>query len=285
MFNKVVIVVLLLAGIVACSNKKHRKTETGLEYIIHKSGSGKKAQKSNVLQLKFTYSTKNDSVLFNSEALSDSSIMEYRDWPFAQMTEAISLMGEGDSLTFLFSADSVFEKMFRTTIPPSYSKGDKINWNVKVLKIYSRAEFEKIMDQRLRAAAEKEDIEIKSFCIANEIMVQPTPSGMIYIPFKEGSGAQPVKGDSLEVKYTARFLSGQVFDSSNEKGNLHFVIGKGKMIKAWEEGFLYMKEGGASRFVVPSRLAYGIKGYGPVPPDTPVVYDVELVKVFKISAN
>jgi FKBP-type peptidyl-prolyl cis-trans isomerase FkpA len=271
---------VISAVIISCSKTGPHTAKGGFKYIVHSTSDKRKAVKGDVLQLRFTYTTENDSVLFSSDAMSDSTIMEYTDLKYGEMTEALGLMGEGDSITFIFSPDSVFQKVFNAKTPDYFTKESKINWNVKLQKLFTREEFTRTIDNRLRQSSAEEDQQIKSYCIANEILVEPTASGLVYVPLKDGEGQPARIGDSIEVKYTARFLSGQIFDSSEDgSGVVRFELGKSRMIKGWEEGFLYVKEKGIGRFIIPSRLAYGIKGYGPVPGDTPLVYDVELVKI------
>jgi FKBP-type peptidyl-prolyl cis-trans isomerase FkpA len=264
----------------SCNKTGTHVSPGGIKYIVHHTDNKPRAVKGDVLQLKFSYTTKTDSLLFSSDAVSDSMILQYADMKYGQMTEALGLMGEGDSITFIFSPDSVFQKVFDSRTPSFFRKDDMIYWNVKLVKLFTRDQFKKTIEQRIRNTAFEEDREIKSYCLANDIDIPALPSGLVYIPFKEGAGETARKGDSLVVKYTGRFLSGQIFDSSDEgKGTVRFVLGKEKMIAGWEEGFLYMKEEGVARFVIPSRLAYGMKGYGPVPGDTPLIYDVEVVKI------
>lgn len=278
MTRRIIIRVLFLICIVSCGNK--HKTDSGLEYIVHTSTDARKPVKGDIVQLRFSYTNKLDSLLFSSDALTDSMIMEYTDLPFAQMSEAIGLMSEGDSMTFIFPASDVFEKVFKSQLPTAVSAKDMLKWHVKLMKVFSKEEFRNIIETRLKTTAAEEDKRIVDYCTANGIDTKPSTSGLVYISFKEGTGSFPANGDTLIVKYTGRLLSGQVFDSSEEgTGTIRFIQGEGKMIKGWEEGFSYMKEGGMARFIIPSRIAYGIRGFGPVPPDSPVIYDVELLKV------
>jgi FKBP-type peptidyl-prolyl cis-trans isomerase FkpA len=287
MINKICCTLIIAIFLSACGTNKSQRTNSGLEYTIHFSGEGRKAALGDILQLKFAYTTKLDSVLFSSIALTDSMILEYTDnMPFSQMKEALGMMGEGDSMTFIFAADSVFEKVFDAETPSTFADNDIIKWKVKMVKLFSREEFKKTIEQRIAQIARNEDNAIASYCIANEIFAEATSTGLVYASFKDGTGKQPALGDTLVVKYTGRFLSGQIFDSSDDgTGSIRFILGDGKMIDGWEEGFSYMKEGGVARFIIPSRLAYGIKGFGPVQPDTPLVYDVELLKVYSGKGN
>ena len=85
----------------------------------------------------------------------------------------------------------------------------------------------------------------------------------------------------MKVHYTGRFPDGKVFDSSVNRGEpLEFVLGKGRVIKGWDEGIALMKVGGKAQLTIPSHLAYGERGAGGViPPNASLVFEVELVEV------
>jgi len=104
-------------------------------------------------------------------------------------------------------------------------------------------------------------------------------SGMYYLETLLGTGRQPVIHDTATVIYTGKFLNGTVFDTNVGGTKLVFPVDEGQMIPGFEEGISYMKEGGKATFLIPSSLAYGTQGYYTVPGYTPLLYDVELVKV------
>lgn len=106
------------------------------------------------------------------------------------------------------------------------------------------------------------------------------PSGLYYYDVLEGTGIKPVKSDTVYLFYTGKFLDGTVFDSNVEtKDTLILPIGEGWLISGFDEGIQYMKVGGKAMLLMPSDLAYGIGGRGPIPGYTPLLFDVELLKV------
>jgi FKBP-type peptidyl-prolyl cis-trans isomerase len=104
------------------------------------------------------------------------------------------------------------------------------------------------------------------------------PSGLYYLEVVEGTGISPVAGDSAYVNYTGKFLDGKIFDSNVTQGKLYgFIVGQN--IIGFDEGVTKMKEGGKSKLLIPSSLGYGTYGTYSIPGYTPLVFDIELVKV------
>ena len=96
----------------------------------------------------------------------------------------------------------------------------------------------------------------------------------------EGTGKPARVGDQLSVHYVGRFTDGEVFDSSVEKGvPFTFTLGEGLVIEGWERGLLNMKVGGRRVLVIPPELAYGKEGRGPIPPDSTLIFEIELLEI------
>ncbi len=109
-----------------------------------------------------------------------------------------------------------------------------------------------------------------------------TKSGLQYFPVKAGSGAVAAKGDIVHVHYTGWLTDGSKFDSSVDRGQpLRFWLGKGQVIAGWDEGITGMKVGERRQLHIPSKLGYGEKGTGGIPPNSDLIFDVELVAVDK----
>lgn len=107
------------------------------------------------------------------------------------------------------------------------------------------------------------------------------PSGLYVEDLREGEGAVAAAGNRVAVHYTGWLPDGTQFDSSRDSAEpFQFTLGAGQVIRGWDEGVAGMREGGERRLVVPPELAYGSQGAGGViPPDSPLVFEVELVEV------
>ena len=106
------------------------------------------------------------------------------------------------------------------------------------------------------------------------------PSGLYYLEVEAGTGRTPVAHDTAYVKYTGKLLDGTVFDTNVGKvDSLIFPVAEGWLIYGFDEGITFMREGGKAMFLIPSKLAYGPSGYYIIEGYTPLLYDIELVKV------
>ncbi len=114
-----------------------------------------------------------------------------------------------------------------------------------------------------------------------EEQVVQTATGLEYVEILEGTGTQPKAGDSVSVHYTGWLKSGQKFDSSHDRGQpLVFLLGRGRVIKGWDEGVASMKVGGKRKLIIPAHLGYGDRGAGGViPPGATLIFEVELVGI------
>lgn len=98
---------------------------------------------------------------------------------------------------------------------------------------------------------------------------------------KVGTGSAVVKtGDNITVHYLGAFANGEVFESSYQRNEpLSFTVGGGQVIQGMDQGVAGMKLGGKRRLLIPSNLAYGAAGKGQIPPNSTLVFEIELLDI------
>lgn len=113
--------------------------------------------------------------------------------------------------------------------------------------------------------------------------MKTTPSGLQYQDLQPGSGQPPLMFQSVRVTYVGTLPNGRKFDS----GLIDFRLGKGEVIKGWDwgiagnakEGIEAMRVGGKRKLIIPPQLGYGDKDMGDIPPNSTLVFEIELVKI------
>lgn len=114
--------------------------------------------------------------------------------------------------------------------------------------------------------------------------VKTTASGLQYEILSEGAGAYPTAEDVVEVHYVGTLLSGEVFDSSYDRGeSISFALNE--VIPGWTEGIQLINEGGKIKLWIPSDLGYGDRGAGSIPPHSLLIFEVDLIKINPETSN
>lgn len=257
-----------------------------------------------LVRLIMSYKNSKDSVLFDSKKGNPSG-KNFIEFPLNKSTfkgsfeDALGMMSVGDSAGFMIAADSVYLKTFKVKELPKYiQKGSMLSFEAKLIKVTPKAEVEaekkKKNDEHMALLEERkkaEPAELAKYLDENKVTVKPTASGLYYIEKTKGKGAKPTKGCKVKVNYTGRLLDGTVFDTSDKdvakKANvfderrpyepIEIPIGVGQVIPGWDEGIMMMSPGAKGQLIVPSSIAYGEQGGGPIPPYSSLVFDVELV--------
>lgn len=103
---------------------------------------------------------------------------------------------------------------------------------------------------------------------------------MVIEDVRVGEGAEVVSGNIVSVHYVGTLQDGTEFDNSNKRGEpFEFVVGAGQVIKGWDTGLVGMKVGGQRILVIPPDMAYGEQGIGPIPPNSNLVFSIELLEI------
>ena len=124
--------------------------------------------------------------------------------------------------------------------------------------------------------AAEDDAIIKQYIADNSLTALSTSSGLHYVIDVEGTGASCSSQSDVRVAYTGYFTSGEIFDQSPAAG---IEFGLQQVIQGWTEGIPFFKEGGSGKLLLPSALAYGTNGNSGIPPNSVLIFDIELHEV------
>jgi peptidylprolyl isomerase len=239
-----------------------KTTSSGLQYAILKHGKGIKPEAGDKVTVNYVGKFMNDTVF-------DSSYNRGQAFSFT-LGEGRVIKGWDEGLTLLQEGDSaVF------VIPPQLGYGGKA---VGPIPANSTLKFDVTLEKVEKAPA------IIAFDTKGKDTVK-TASGLKIIVVKSAdkNAVKPAAGDNIEVHYTGYFEDGKIFDSSVRRGEpISFALGKGQVIKGWDEGLSMMAVGEKARLLIPYELAYGENGRPPaIPAKANLIFDVELINVHK----
>jgi len=133
--------------------------------------------------------------------------------------------------------------------------------------------------------ASKDDQVLKEYFAKNHIKANKTPSGLYYTINKKGEGENAKPGQQVSMNYIGKFLDGKKFDGNvDENGNpvngrtaFRFTLGMGQVIRGWDEGIQLLNKGCKATLYLPSGIAYGAGARGPIPANSILVFDVEVL--------
>lgn len=277
---KKILFLLLSIGSFACSNNEFKEHESGLQYkfIEH----NEKAQKPNLgdgLLVSLKYTSIDDSILFDRTFRVKYDSVSHQG---GSIEDAFSLMHKGDSAEFRITAkDFINHTVGADKFPDFIDRNSKLKFYIRLKDISTPEEMESM---KVRINSERKAAEtmlLDDYIARNEIETKPSESGLFFLAEEPGKGKMPKVNDTVVVHYTGMFLDGTIFDSSRKRNEaFSFILGTGQVIQAWDEGIAMMKIGEKARFIIPSNLAYGKKGFRElIPPFSTLIFDVELLEI------
>ncbi len=305
MKKNLMFVMLAAIGLASC-NGGFKQDPSGILYNIHSEKSKTKIQEGDFISAFLVVKNDADSVFFNSYDNNQPQFLLVEKPQFkGDIMDGFKLVGEGDSVSFKMVADSVFKTGQR---PDGFKSSKYVIYDLKVDKVIAKGKLTEEVFQRnistyIRDQAEsvkkQEPAKIKKYIDDNKLNVAKTDSGLYYVITKPGTGPLAMPGDTAVANYTGKLLTtGKVFDSSIKedavKAKLQFLEqrqfqpfkfpvgmprGMEQVIPGWNQGFLLLNKGAKATFIIPSAMAYGERGNQGIPPNSPLVFDVELVDI------
>jgi FKBP-type peptidyl-prolyl cis-trans isomerase len=286
---KKLIVLFSISFLWACSDvpDDYLQTQSGLTYSFLELGDGDVAEEDDYVRFAYEVKNEDDSMLYSSRMM----VKLLKASKNGNLEEGLLMMKVGDKVDFLLNPKAFYETYMQQSVPTLVGEG-KIKVQVKVLEILSdlayqkkmHSFYEKLSAARMDTSAHTEIKRIEDFINGNKMAVTVSNSGLAYFFIKDVDNAKKVTyGKTLYLHYRGKFFDGREFNSTIMKGTPQDMIYGQEMqvIQGIEEALALMNEGDKMGLVIPSSLAYGSEGSstGIVPPNTPVYYEVEVLKV------
>jgi FKBP-type peptidyl-prolyl cis-trans isomerase FkpA len=228
-----------------------------------------------------------DSMLFDSYRLNNEEPVPAKITApqfNGDIMEALRLLVAGDSAVLQVAQDS----LFRNGMTPQYAKsGDMVQYQIKMVSIERLADYNKKQKKAQQKSLKLDTKKIEKYISDRKLGVATkTKSGLQYIITKKTEAALPIKGQTVKMNYTGRLLNDTIFDSNllesfGHVTPLEFELGKGAVIKGWDEAILLMQIGEKFTLFIPSYLAYGTQDKPGMPANSVLIFDVELLEVVK----
>lgn len=273
MYKSLSLGLVVALGLLTACNKEGsmEKLPTGTEYKFIESKGNPKADTSKFVEFHLSMFNEKDSLLGSSFTMQKGKPFSLKVPATPQkfsIEEALTLMGEGDSLQLFVQTDSIFKGFMETQRPAFLPKGTKLKFHFRMLKVTS-----------LKEIKQKHEAEIDDYAKKNNMAVTKTASGLRYVINKPHTGELLKDGDSVSVHYTGKLLNGEVFDSSIPKGMpFDLVVSETPVITAWPEALKLTGMGGKITIIVPYYLGYGDRQSGPIPAYAAMVFEMEIMK-------
>lgn len=306
MKKNLIFLALAAIGFASC-NGGFKQGPNGLLYNLHKEAGSAKIKKGDFIAAYLVVKTDGDSLLYSAYESGQPQFVIVQDPQFkGDFMDGLTLVGQGDSATFKISTDSIFKG---GVARPPYLKSTKyLLYDVKVEKVIPKGTLSDEVFQRTVStyvhdqtenAKKQEPAKIKKYIDDNKLQVAKTDSGLYYVITKPGSGPNIAVNDTAVVNYTGRLLNGKIFDTSIKedaiKGKMpelemrsfqpiRIPVGRQGVIKGWDLGLPLLNKGAKATFVIPSNLAYGDRGNQAIAPNSPLVFDIEVVDIVRAPA-
>jgi len=255
---------------------------SGLAYKFREDVPGKPGKIGDVVKLHFTLFTNKDSILRNTVVEKTLVVTTVQAPKFpGSFEECIAMLSKDDSCAFWISADTLFKKGIGAELPLYIEKGSFLRFEVKMHDVMTIEQYNQEQIIMAKQSKVDEDAVLAAYIKNNNIPAKlDTATGIYYQVVQEGSGAKPKKGNKVIVHYTGHLLNGEIFDSSRDRGDaFDFILGKGYVIEGWDEGIPLMHKGEKGILYIPSYRGYGPQRAGTIPPNSILIFEVELLDI------
>jgi FKBP-type peptidyl-prolyl cis-trans isomerase FkpA len=278
-FVPALVILLLFAS---CKSGREEVTSKGMKYTVIEEGDGRQPKVGEYVIFDFTITDDHDSLLRSTykdglpafNFVQDTAMIGYH----GAIPELLSKARSGDSLRVALNMTDFYKHVAGAPMPAG-ADTMSLTYNIKIQDVKTAQEFERYRYDKVKT---RDDVLIQNYLKEKNITTQQDTSGLHFVIHNQTGKAKPKVEDCIEIKYEGRFLqNGRVFDSGT------ITMPLSQMIYGWQIGIPKLSEGDSATLFIPSRLGYGSRAQGRIPPDAVLVFDVSLihVKEFDQQAN
>jgi FKBP-type peptidyl-prolyl cis-trans isomerase len=235
---------------------KQKHSESGLVWEPIVEGSGPAPKPGDFLEIRFAYWNEKGRLLGCTEKIGAPLRGRANDFQMRLLQLAPQFLKVGDRLRFQAPAELCVGLPFG--LSPTLPKDSTTIWEIELTQIFA------------------------TFELPDPATSKKTESGIVWQSIKEGDGPAAAAGDQVQVHYIGWLTDGTVFDTTYFKGRpATYSLKPPGLMAGWIEAVPLMKEGGIARFLIPPQLAYAEKQNGKIPPNSTLLFQIELLKVGK----
>lgn len=277
------VLIIVVLSFLSCSRFEH--AETGLTYKFHVKNENNRPITEGELALCYYTINYGDTCLYNTYLRPDPARVVVRKSGYkGDLFEALSLMHEGDSATFLFNADSFYTVTNKVQRPEIIESGDDIEVKVKIFKVLDEDEFKLYLKKEEMGHIAQEKKDIQAYIKENYLMMDYDSSLGIYYRVKRKDSAVIMQEDIVSFQCLGRTTKGKTIINTYT-GNMPLTVQVGHenyRLPIFDELLQFMGESDDGKFIVPYMKCFGPEGDGEgIPQYSTFVFDIFVEKVRK----
>lgn len=279
---------LISMMMLSCTGKHsgYKRTPSGLLYKFHsKNPSAVQPKETDFLKVNMACYLDN-TLYFDWQNTGNEVFAQLKKSSFpGDLQEAYSMMHVGDSASFIIKADSIAIKYYDQNPDSVGLKADDyFRYEVKLLEVQTEETFRGNIEKMKETMLEQSRKALADYVAYNNIIVTPEPSGVYVIPLEKGKGRCPVKGERVDIDFSASLLDGTLVGSTFDKQeSFSFVLGDNYVIPAWEEVVPKIHLGDRVKIIVPCEMAYGEHSVGSIPSYSNLIYEIKLLRITTVD--
>ena len=248
------IVMVVMMAFMPSKKKEVSKTESGIEYTILKKANGAAVAKGELVEIVYKGMYNDKKVFYKTPKKSTRKFVVGSTFAAKGLVEAVQLLKVGEKGVFKMPKKLAFTS---TDTFPESAADSLITYEIELKSV----KVCPALQTPLVAAQLKDTLN--------------GPSGLKVIIAGKGKGAQVKKGGSVYIHYSGYLMNMMPFDASVGRGvPIKTVIGKGMVIKGWDEGIAMLSVGDTARLIIPAAMGYGNRAAGKIPANSNLIFDV-----------